>query len=755
MTALRCLHAVVRATEALDTTERAMMREVAAILPGGWQYPEIATACVEQGSERVASDGFVETAWMQTAVARAADGTEARVTVAYREARPAADEGPFLREERELIEIVAARLASVRDRLFSAVASRSDEGAIEAELASAKAAAKAANEAKDAFLRNMSHEFRTPMNAIVGFAHLVGREPLSVRQREQLARVTEAASDLLQILDDLLDFSKLVVGDLALEDLSFRVDEVFEAIASRSGEKAAASGLALVFDVAGFPAQLRGDGPRLRQVLEHFVSNALKFTPRGTVTVRARTVGADGEADLARFEVEDTGIGIAPEDRARIFQAFEQGDGSATREYGGTGLGLAISRRLVAQMGGTLGVESEVARGSTFWIEIPLRRAEPGAGLADLDARPRGPHVAKASRGDAERALAAARGAAVLLAEDDPVSREVAVELLRGVGIEVDCAVNGREAVELARSLRYDLILMDVQMPEIDGIDATRAIRALPGMGAVPIVAMTADASTDDRARCFAAGMDDHLGKPVDPDRLFGAIVRWLGERPHDPTTLEAQRGDGASSASSDLLDRIFAVPGIDAEEGLDRLGGDPSVYARVLRVFVERHGGEGARLRDLAERGDLAAIATTAHSLKGAAGNVSATRLAALVKTLEAAARSGATDEARAAVAAVIAELDLAIPAMRAAVQDTQAPPPPPVDWPRSSSVAQRLHALLAMDDTAAIDLFTDGRSALAPVLGDATAVIAARLEDFDFPGALAALDAAIAAEPRLAATP
>ncbi len=389
-----------------------------------------------------------------------------------------------------------------------------------ADLLVAKELAEAASRAKTTFLANMSHELRTPMNAIMGMTDLALRRATDERQRDQLSKVVRASDHLLAVINDILDISKIEADRLSLEKLPFRLGEVLENLRSMIGEKAAEKGLSLAIDVPPALADmsLSGDAMRLGQILINLVGNALKFTPAGAVEVSVQP-GEERDGHIVlRFAVRDTGIGIAEADQHRLFTAFEQADGSTTRQYGGSGLGLAICRRLVELMGGSIGVSSTLGAGSTFWFTARFEQvAEPDTAAFAIPA----------SGAEAD-ILARHRGARVLLVEDEPINQEITRELLLGVGLRVDLAADGEEAVEHARYTGYALILMDMQMPNMNGIDATRMIRTLPGGHVVPIVAMTANAFSEDRSRCLDAGMNDHIGKPVESALFFRTVLRWL-----------------------------------------------------------------------------------------------------------------------------------------------------------------------------------------------------------------------------------
>jgi len=386
-------------------------------------------------------------------------------------------------------------------------------------LAASRDQAEAATRAKSVFLANMSHEIRTPMNAIIGLAHLLRRGDLTAKQDEQLAKIADAGRHLLGIINDILDISKIDAGKLELEETSLLPAEILANVASMVSEQVAGKGLQLAVEAQVSVGRVRGDAVRLTQAVLNLTANAVKFTERGRIVLRLEVLDEDDDRVGLRFAVTDTGIGVAPEALGKLFGTFEQADSSTTRRYGGTGLGLAITRRLAELMGGTTGVESTLGVGSTFWFTARLAKdVLPASGGSDI-------HPVS----DAEARLQAlSAGVVVLLAEDEPVNQEVARELLESVGLAVEVASDGVEAVSKAATGSYGLILMDVQMPRLDGLEATRQIRRQAVGRRVPILAMTANIFAEDRERCLASGMDDFVGKPVDPDLLFATLLKWL-----------------------------------------------------------------------------------------------------------------------------------------------------------------------------------------------------------------------------------
>ena len=489
---------------------------------------------------------------------------------------------------------------------------------------------------KTRFFANMSHEIRTPMNAILGLTYLLKRNNPTPEQGERLDKIAVASRHLLSIINDILDFSKIESGTFTLEKMSFPVSAVLDHTRSLLEDAAKAKGLSIQVDYDNAPHWLIGEQTRLRQALLNYASNALKFTDQGSIALRCKLLEGqnEGEDVVLRFEVQDTGIGIEADKISELFKAFKQVDASTTRKYGGTGLGLAITQRLAEMMGGQVGVESVPGKGSLFWFTARLQRGE---------------QVMVETVGNAEKEIRDHHiGARILLVEDDPINQEVAKVLLIEAGLSVDIASDGQQAIDKVKANPYDLVLMDIQMPVMDGIEATLQIRQMPDRKELPILALTANIFEEYRHRCTEAGMSDFIAKPVDPIALFATMLKWLPKTVDiSPPVFQSLPTPASVSniSTTDLYARLIDISGLDINRGLASVRGKIEKYWPLLKEFVQRHADDMTTLRIQLDQHLIEEPIRTAHTLKGSAGTLGLVQIQAAATKLEVALSAGERD--------------------------------------------------------------------------------------------------------------
>jgi signal transduction histidine kinase/AmiR/NasT family two-component response regulator/HPt (histidine-containing phosphotransfer) domain-containing protein len=531
---------------------------------------------------------------------------------------------------------------------FNEMLRRTEEGTSALEIA--KSQAEAASRAKSLFLANMSHEVRTPLNGIVGILKLMEATPLNEKQLRYVDVAITASDTLLCVINDILDFSKIEAGRLELESMNFSVLDLVGRVVQMFADRTSQKGIELlVFPHPELPDRVRGDPNRLAQVLINLVGNAIKFTETGSVTIRVFLEAGGAEHAMLRFTVTDTGIGISEEQKRRLFQAFSQGDASTTRRFGGTGLGLAICKNIVELMEGSIGVESVPGAGSTFWFTVKLEMRNDSTVLRESE-HPGALHASADGNNAPEQGRSAemprdtgapARGGRILLAEDNDINQMLVLEILRIAEHECDCVANGWAAVAAFQTGRYDLVLMDCQMPEMDGYAATRAIRAWESTHPretrarrIPIIALTAHALAGDREACLESGMDDYLSKPLDPAVLLALIDGWLNRsRP-------AQQNE--CDAPSRIPPREPDDVAVDYDALVDRCMGNVPLAQRLVAKFRTQVEADLNALRDAIACEDRDRIAFHAHRMKGAAANLSAEGIRSAAAAIELKAKGG-----------------------------------------------------------------------------------------------------------------
>ena len=491
-----------------------------------------------------------------------------------------------------------------------------------AQLVEAQRLAEAANEAKSSFIANMSHEIRTPMNGVLGMTYLAMASTSDPKQRDYLKKIQLSGQHLLHIVNDILDFSKIEAGKMTLESVDFWLEEILNNLSSMMSNKLVGRNITLNFDVdPDLQNHLHGDPHRLSQILINYTNNAIKFTEHGEIIVRVRKVHDAADGWLVRFEVQDSGIGMSAAQQSKLFRSFQQADNSTTRKYGGTGLGLAISKQLAKLMGGDVGVSSELGKGSTFWFTVHLSAAKEAGSLPEAQI--------ESLNNTRLQLLAKERGGiTVLVVDDNQFNQQIAAELLEAAGITVLLADNGKQGIDVLKKKPVDCVLMDIQMPVMDGLEATRKLRSMEKFARLPVIAMTANAMNEDRLQCLGVGMNDFMAKPFVPEVLYNTLIRWLTNT-HDHVDTEVSHSPEQPLPSDDNAC-------IDLRVLEKQLGAVPEKIGKFAAKFVDSARKGLVELDEACAKQDQITISAIGHRLKSSARTVGANLFAAHCQTLE-----------------------------------------------------------------------------------------------------------------------
>lgn len=489
-----------------------------------------------------------------------------------------------------------------------------------------KVAAEVVSTAKSEFFASISHEIKSPMNAIMGLTQLALRIDMSPKLQGYLNKIEIAVGSLLNIINDILDTSKIEAGKLLLESKSFQLLEIFKHLEDICYEKIVEKGIELLISVdENVPSNLIGDSLRLAQILINLTNNATKFTEKGEIVIKVNLVTKDSSTATILFSVQDTGIGISEEQMCQLFTPFFQADSSITRKYGGTGLGLSISKKLVEMMGGEIWVESEPNKGSIFYFTVKFEIQQ-----KQLDSLPDNMTFIEQ---DTKEIFEKIKGARILVAEDNKINRELVVEFLEEFGATIDIAENGLEAIEKVKKNNYDVLFMDIQMPEMDGLSATKIIRQSLKINDLPIIAMTAHAMPGDREKSLECGMNDHLTKPLDLKRLISVIAKWINTE----TRTTAEETQKLKSDNQNIKIQFPKyLPGINIESALKNCNGNKRLFNKLIELFCIDYDGVAIRLHSLLANNDFQGAQDLAHKLKGVAGTISAVHVYQISKKLE-----------------------------------------------------------------------------------------------------------------------